>query len=323
MKRSSNLSLSELRVGLIVGLSFLVSAIVIIAYGKITNIFSKQVELTALFRNVQGMTKGAPVRVLGITSGYVSSVHFVRFQGKRYVKVTMRITQRRFHDLSAGASASIHTEGLMGVKYLEIAPGAASEGPLNPSLPIIGTEGNSIEEVMKSGTDVVENLRTLSRSLSELAEQTKRGEGTVGRLLSDPTLYKNVNQAAANLSTLAERIDRGPGTVSQLIQSPTLYHSLDQSIRDLDRMVRAISEGPGLAGKLLKDPTTAASFKDSLTRLDGILSQIQSGKGTAGALLYDPKMSQRLNDILGHVNDLLADMKKNPKKYFKVEVHVF
>ncbi len=323
MKRSSNLSFSEMRVGLIVGVSFLVGALVIIAYGKITNIFSRQVEITALFRNVQGLTQGAPVRLLGIDSGYVSSVHFVRFQGKRFVRVTMRITRKRFDDLSAGATASIHTQGLMGIKYLELTPGDSREGPLNPSLPIIGLEAGSLGKVMKSGEDVVANLKSLSLSLTNLAQQAQKGQGTVGRLLGDPTLYKNVSRAASDLSELAERIDHGPGTVSKLIGSPVLYDNLDRSLRDLDQMVRTASSGPGLAGKLLNDPQTAASFKDSLSRLDEILSQIQSGKGTAGKLLYDPKMADQINGVLDRVNGLLDDMKKNPKKYFTVEVHVF
>ncbi len=323
MKRSQNLSLSEMRVGLIVGVSFLVSALVIIAYGKITNIFSRQVEITALFRNVQGLTSGAPVRLLGIDSGYVSSVHFVRFQGRRYVRVTMRITRKRFDELSSGATASIHTQGLMGIKYLELTPGHSSMGPLNPTLPIIGVESGSLGAVMKSGQDVVSNLKTLSSSLTTLARQAQKGQGTVGRLLGDPALYQNVNRAASDLSVLAERIDHGPGTAAKLIGSPALYDSLDRSVRDLDRLLRTASSGPGLAGNLMNDPRTAASFKDSLVRLDGILAQIQSGKGTAGELLYDPRMAGRLNGVLDRVNSLLDDMKKNPKKYFTVEVHVF
>ncbi|MCL5284841.1 MAG: MlaD family protein [Nitrospirae bacterium] len=323
MKRSSNLPLSEMRVGLIVGASFLVGALVIIAYGKIINIFSRQVEIVALFRNVQGLTQGAPVRLLGIDSGYVSSVHFVRFQGKRYVRVAMRITRKRFEDLSAGATASIHTQGLMGIKYLELIPGDAREGPLNSSLPIIGVESGSLGTVMKSGQDVVTNLKSLSVSLSQLARQAQSGQGTVGRLLGDPTLYKSVNRAATDLSVLAERIDHGPGTVSKLIGSSALYDNLDRSLRDLDQFVKTASRGPGLAGNLLNDPGTAASFKDSLSRLDAILAQIQSGQGTAGSILYDPKMAGRVNGVLDRVNGLLDDMKKNPKKYFTVEVHIF
>ncbi len=191
MKRSTNLTLSEIRVGLILGVSFLVAALVIIAYGKITNIFSRQIEMIALFQNVQGLTEGAPVRILGIDSGYVSSVHFVRFNGERYVRVTMKISRKRFDELTAGTTASIHTQGLMGIKYLELAPGNASEPPLNSTLPIIGTESNSIGAVMKSGKEVVVNLMTLSRSLNELATQAEKGQGTVGKLLSDPSLYRH------------------------------------------------------------------------------------------------------------------------------------
>lgn len=323
MKRSTNLPFSEIRVGLIVGISFLVGAVVIIAYGKISNVFSRQIELTALFKNVQGLTQGAPVRLLGIDSGYVSEVHFVKFNGKRYVKVTMKIASKRFSELSAGTTASIHTQGLMGIKYLELAPGNSAEGPLNSSLPIIGVESNSIGNVMKSSQDVVGNLKTLSRSLNDLAMQAKNGQGTVGKLLSDPSLYRNVDQAARNISDLVGQIESGHGTVSKLIGSEDLYRNLDQSIVSLNALIEKTNSGPGLSGKLMNDPEMAHSFKESLQKLDDILTQIQSGKGVAGAILYDPKMADRLSGTLDKVNQLLQDMKDHPKKYFTVEVHVF
>ena len=53
------------------------------------------------------------------------------------------------------------------------------------------------------------------------------------------------------------------------------------------------------------------------------MTQIQSGKGVAGEILYDPKMAERLDGTLDKVNQLLQDMKEHPKKYFKVEVHIF
>ncbi|MEC4683623.1 MAG: MlaD family protein [Nitrospirota bacterium] len=323
MKRSTNLSLSEMRVGLIVGVSFLVSFLVIIAYGKISNVFTRQIEMTTLFHNVQGLTEGAPVRILGIDSGYVSSVQFVRFGGERYVKVTMKISKQKFGELTAGTTASIHTQGLMGIKYLELTPENGSQVPLNTTLPIIGTEEDSIQNVMKSGKEVVGNLTTLSRSLNELAQKAESGQGTVGKLLSDPSLYRHVDHAAKSLSSLATKIDSGQGTVGKIFASDSLYQNMNQSIDSLNRMIRVMNSGPGISGKILNDPELARSFKDSLEKLDAIMTQIQSGKGVAGEILYDPKMAERLDGTLDKVNQLLQDMKEHPKKYFKVEVHIF
>lgn len=323
MKRSNNLSYSEMRVGLIVGVSFLVSAMVIVAYGKIHNIFAPQVKLTALFHNVQGLTQGAPVRVLGIDSGYVSSVHFVRFSGDQYIRVAMRISRKRFTQLSSGTTASIHTQGLMGNKYVELSPGLPQEGALNASLPIIGVESGSIGQVMKSGNEVVTHLKSLSISLDELATQAKNGQGSVGQLLQDPSLYRNMNQLAAKLSDLTSRLESGRGTMSKLIGSSDLYNHLDNSLISLDRFIESVERGPGLSGSLVRDPGVARSFKESLTRLDQILTQIQSGKGVAGEILYNEEMAGRVNRTLDRVNDLLKDMKEHPKKYFTVEVHVF
>ncbi len=55
----------------------------------------------------------------------------------------------------------------------------------------------------------------------------------------------------------------------------------------------------------------------------GILKDLKAGKGTAGQILVDPAMGQKMDATLDRVNALLDDMKKDPHKYFSVQVHVF
>jgi phospholipid/cholesterol/gamma-HCH transport system substrate-binding protein len=50
------------------------------------------------------------------------------------------------------------------------------------------------------------------------------------------------------------------------------------------------------------------------------LKRIDSGEGTAGALIRDEKLAQELKDTIRELKELTADIKENPKKYFKFSV---
>ncbi|MCL4460913.1 MAG: MlaD family protein [Nitrospirae bacterium] len=323
MKRSSNLKLSEIRVGLIVGISFLLGALAIVTYGKVQNLFSRQVPLTILFDNVRGLTVGAPVRISGMNSGFVKSIHFVRFHNQQVIQVRIRLAASRLRDLSEETSAVIRTQGLMGIKFLELIPGDLTKGPLNPGLPIYGKATLTMETVLGKGSDLVKNLEGLTVSVRNLMDQVRAGQGTVGRFMTRPDLYDNLDQATREIRSVASEVNHGSGPVSSLIHSREMTRRLNDILQHLDGVMAALDDPRGSLGMLARDPATASDLRRSIHAMSGILKNLESGKGTAGQLLVDPAMGRKMDATLDRVNALLDDMKKDPHRYFSVQVHVF
>ncbi len=323
MKRSSNLRLSEIRVGLIVGVSFFLGALAIISYGKVQNLFLKQVPLTVLFTNVRGLTVGAPVRISGMTSGFVKRIHFIRYHQQQYVQVRIRLSKKRLSELSEEATAVIRTQGLMGIKYLDLIPGDLSKGPLNPVLPINGQDAMTIQSVLGNGTDLVKTLNHVSISLDTLLTQVREGQGTIGRVMTRPELYDNLNDTTREIRKMAQGINEGGGPLQSAIYSKKMTRKLELILDHLDRLLDELSDPHGSLGMFTHDPGTAQDLKESIHQLSLILSAIQSGKGAVGEMLYDPGMGNKINGTVDKINALLDDMKKDPRKYFTVNVHLF
>lgn len=80
--------------------------------------------VTARFTDIGGLKVRAPVAMAGVTVGRVVRIDFdpQRFQAL----VTMRIN-RKFDMIPSDSSASIQTAGLLGEKYVGLAPGAEVE----------------------------------------------------------------------------------------------------------------------------------------------------------------------------------------------------
>jgi phospholipid/cholesterol/gamma-HCH transport system substrate-binding protein len=111
----------------VVGL-FVVAGLVCIGYmtiklGKVDILGDDTYALNARFNRVTGLKEGNPVNMLGLEIGRVANFKMV--QDEQAVVVEMRINKGiKIYD---DALASIKTEGLIGDRYMDIAPGGAGE----------------------------------------------------------------------------------------------------------------------------------------------------------------------------------------------------
>jgi len=111
----------------VVGL-FVVAGLICIGYmtiklGKVDILGDDTYALNARFNRVTGLKEGNPVNMLGLEIGRVANFKMV--QDEQAVVVEMRINKGiKIYD---DALASIKTEGLIGDRYMDIAPGGAGE----------------------------------------------------------------------------------------------------------------------------------------------------------------------------------------------------
>jgi phospholipid/cholesterol/gamma-HCH transport system substrate-binding protein len=107
---------------------FVVAGLVCIGYmtiklGKVDILGDDTYALNARFNRVNGLKEGNPVNMLGLEIGRVANFKMV--QDEQAVVVEMRINKGvKIYD---DALASIKTEGLIGDRYMDIAPGGAGE----------------------------------------------------------------------------------------------------------------------------------------------------------------------------------------------------
>jgi phospholipid/cholesterol/gamma-HCH transport system substrate-binding protein len=91
-------------------------------------------EVTAQFSNVGGLKAGSPVLIAGVNAGRVESI---ALDGHFAAVVRLRVGQSL--SLSPDTIASIRTSGLIGEKFVALAPGG-EEGVIKPGGMIADTE---------------------------------------------------------------------------------------------------------------------------------------------------------------------------------------
>jgi phospholipid/cholesterol/gamma-HCH transport system substrate-binding protein len=58
-------------------------------------------------------------------------------------------------------------------------------------------------------------------------------------------------------------------------------------------------------------------------RMDHLLGGLESGRGAAGLLLHDEELYDNVSRVTLELGDLIADIRKDPKKYLSVDFSVF
>ena len=64
----------------------------------------------------------------------------------------------------------------------------------------------------------------------------------------------------------------------------------------------------------------SGQLKETSGKLDLVLAKVDSGPGSAARLLNDPGAYNDVRNLLQRMDSLLADIKKNPKRYINVRI---
>jgi len=194
----------KVRLGMFVagGLALFVMAIFII--GKQKNLFNPVFKLTTTFYNVSGLQVGNNIRFSGIVVGTVDNISIIN---DSTVKVSMLIKKEVHQFVKSDSKVAIGSEGLIGDRLLII-----SQGSFDAAL---AREGERLESVEPVETDAImsslkvtaENAEVVTQELAEIMTKINGGDGTLGRLIQDTTIARNIDQTIINLKKSSKGLD--------------------------------------------------------------------------------------------------------------------
>jgi len=349
---------SQLKVGMLV----LVAAAVLVGLiflmtGATGGLFAHEIFLRCYFPNASGLKVGAPVTLEGVTIGNVARMRVVPDRNPNPVEVVMRVGERYRRDLHTDSTATITTAGVLGDSFVDIdSTHASGPEPRNDSelqqsgaptiQSVINTSQVSIEEInhlihkIEQLTDALNSTRgtvgalindpamkrnivSIATNLQTVTQAMTEDKGTLGKLLNDDTLYKKVDTAVDNVNTLTADLNAGKGTAGKLLKDESAYNNFNSALKNLDDLLASINAGKGALGELTKDPETAKKLGDLIANLDNILKNLNAGEGSAGQFLKNRSVYDHLDQTLNQAHQLIQSMRENPKKYLVIQMKLF
>ncbi len=109
------------------------------------------------------------------------------------------------------------------------------------------------------------DVRAVTAQLQSILEKVNRGEGTLGKLMVDDSVYTNIQSVAVNLREISDRLNQGQGTLGRLLsKDDQLYRDVADAAASLRNVAGKIERGEGLLGKLANDETLYNDVKGAV-----------------------------------------------------------
>jgi len=319
MKRSTPLTWEQVRVGALLLLVLAVAGAGVFYIGQTGHVFGERYRLVTLMNSAAGIVSGASVQLAGQNVGQVSRVEWIepdeRPESGEAVAVWLAVNEEVRNQIRTDSRARVRTQGLLGDRLIDIEPGSADARVLQPGDTLVADQPLDFQEVLEQANDAVGGLTALSERLEELTRRMLEGEGSLGQLVVNDTLYRGLTVLSHSLADVLRRAEDGEGSLGLLLTDDRLYRELVSVTAQLDTVSSRVVRGEGSLGLLLSSDTLYRELESVATRSDSLLARVEAGRGAAGQLMTDERLYEELLRLLVDVNALIADVRERPERY--------
>jgi phospholipid/cholesterol/gamma-HCH transport system substrate-binding protein len=264
--------------------------------------------LIAGFESLKELKEGDDVRMAGVKIGEVEKT---RLAGRR-AEAVLRISHQV--KIKSDANAMIVMAGLIGTNYLSVSLGTEAASDLPEGAEITTQTTPDLNPVMTQMGDLGKKLETAIGELSSaLSGDGKEGTGIIKKVdLLITENRENIGKATANLQEITAKVNKGEGTLGRLISDPKMYDELVTTIAEIknganeaktfianaQKIIDQVKSGQGAIGALVFDQKAGDDIKVSIANIRSVSEKISRGEGSLGKLLSDESLFRDAQSIM-------------------------
>ena len=130
----------------------------------------------------------------------------------------------------------------------QIASGRGSVGKLIFDDALYNSAYAAVTNLQNTSGDIklaITDARSMMADARNIIDQTKSGQGTVGKLLYDDQLYREAIASMKNIREVTDKLNRGEGSVGKLINDQEFYNNAKFTLQKLDKATEGLEDqGP-------------------------------------------------------------------------------
>jgi len=281
-------------VGLFISIGLVILLVAIFTLGGQQKAFTSSITVTAEFDDVSGLQQGNNVWFSGVKIGTVKKISIA---GNSQVRVIMHIDEKAQEFIRKNTNARISTDGLIGNKIVVLYGGTPSSPSIENNDTLKVERTLNTDDMMATLQKNNDNLYAITSDFKLISKRIAGGEGTVGLLLSDKSIFNNLAKTMTNLQLASQNSQRLTGSINAYIEK---------------------LQTPGtLAGSLVSDTTIISSLKRSVAKFELALAstdsftqqlktmgrQLNDPDNMVGVLLRDKQSADRLKNTIINLNE--------------------
>jgi len=283
----------KIRLGLFVIIGLLIFILATYLIGDKQKMFGNTVHLATSFNNVNGLQLGNNVRYSGVNVGTVRSIEMI---GDTNIRVDMIIDKEIFKHIKKNAVATIGSDGLVGSMVINILPGTGMADLVEPGYEISSLNRIRTDDLLNTFSKTNKNAEQLTENLLKITNEINDGDGTVGLLINDIDMAKDLKLTMSYLKTSSQKTA--------------------ESISNLNRLISSLNNKDNVVG-VLNDTAVANSIRNIVSNLDHTSDEInkavsnvnktvlniKDGKGALNYLSNDPGLVRKIDSTMTNVNE--------------------
>lgn len=294
----------ETRLGIFFALALIAGFIILEMLGG-GSFLKKGYRVHGLFKNIQELKVGDPVKLAGVQVGQVERINLTNDQ----VRVTMKLD--RDATVRTDSKATIRFTGLMGQNFISLDFGTPNGVKVADGTYLQTAEQPDLSALMGKLDNVASGVQTLTKSFT--GDKIDNLLGPITDFLKENS--PRMTAILGNLQTISSQIAEGKGTVGKLINDEALYVSALNTVSNLQStstevkltlerartvvdsakgVIDGINAGQGTLGKLAKDEKLYNETSTAMTNLREILEKINRGQGSVGQLVNDESLLKNI-----------------------------
>jgi phospholipid/cholesterol/gamma-HCH transport system substrate-binding protein len=276
-------------------------------------LFTRGKLVKAQFANAKDLKVGDPVKLAGVQVGRVKEI---KLRGGR-VEVGMTLDADAV--VHTDSTATIQFTGLLGQNFVSLSFGTATAPLATADTVLESKDQPDLSQVMAKLEGVADGVQNMTKSFSgeefskllgpftdflkqnqprltailgnlqNVTTMMAEGQGTMGKLLKDDTLYTTGVALMTNLNKAS-------------VQFEPLATDARAAVAEARKMVVGMSEGKGTLGRLMTDEKLYTETATAMTQLKEIMQKINGGQGSIGQLVNDPAFLKNVKLTLQKVD---------------------
>ncbi|MDP4208310.1 MAG: MlaD family protein [Bacteroidota bacterium] len=251
MNEFSNKRIVIVGLFIFLGIALFISAILLI--GDLHKTFEKKFQINLYFDDVAGLQKGDNVWLSGVKVGTIDNISFY---GNSKVKVSAMIDEKAQMFIPKDSKVKLSSDGLIGHKILVICNGSPNAGMIKDGGSLMVETTFSSDDILNTLQENNKNILAITSDFKELSKKIVSGEGTIGKLIDDNSVYTDIKDATNSMHRLTQNAQK-------IIQSLASFSS------NLNK------EGT-LANDLISDTITFKSIKASVLQVQQMTNNAET-----------------------------------------------
>jgi phospholipid/cholesterol/gamma-HCH transport system substrate-binding protein len=212
------------------------------------------------------------------------------------IRVLMLVEEKMLSHIKTDAIATIGSDGLVGSMIVNIVPGNGNAPLVKDGDRIISYSRIGAEDMLSTLNVTNENAALLTADLLKVTTALRQGKGTLGRLLNDTTMARNLEQTIYNLNRASREADimfrelnsmakelKGKETVANVLLTDTISgqrikeiminleassKNIAQVTRELDTLVKDFDQSNGAFKYLSQDTSLVARISATMRNIE-------------------------------------------------------